>query len=384
MKSVLVIADDLTGAAEIAGIGLRYGLAAHMARDVPPPWRKGLTVIDTDTRLLAAEEAAKRVRHLLSRLGTSHFDLVYKKVDSVMRGPVLAELEAVMASLRQRGALLAPQNPSRGRIIRNGEYRIDGMPLYATAFANDPEYPARSAQVLDLLGESSRYATGYADPGEPILPDGITICGGWEVDDLQHWAAKAGGDLLPAGGGDFFEAMLQRRGFEAIGLMSPALPRGSVLLVCGSTSAYGRDVMARAEHSNMPICEMPDDLFDDPHSESPWIEKWASEVSSAIAHQNRALMIITQPIDPSPGVPQKLAEVVSQVVQQVLARQPVDNLLMEGGATGSAVCRKMQWHTFRVIGELAVGVVLMEIPNAPVKNIVVKPGSYKWPDAVWH
>ncbi len=384
MKSVLVIADDFTGAAEIAGIGLRYGLPAHMARDVPPPWRKGLTVIDTDTRLLPPEEAYKRVQHLLSRLSTSHFDLVYKKVDSVMRGPVLAELEAVMSSLRRPGVLLAPQNPSRGRIIRGGEYRIGGAPLYATAFANDPEYPARTAQVLELLGKSARYATAYADPGDPVLQDGITICGGWELDDLQHWAAKAGARLLPAGGGDFFEAMLQRSGFEAIGLRAPALPQGSVLLVCGSTSAYGRDVMARAEHRGMAICPMPDELFNRPDPASKRVVSWASEIIASLRESGSALIIITHPIDPSGERPKRLTSVLAEVVGRVLREQPVDNLLMEGGATGSAVCRHMGWHTFRVVGELAVGVVLMEIFEAPVRNVVVKPGSYRWPEAVWH
>ena len=50
MNSILVIADDLTGAAEIAGIGHYYGLPTRVIRDRPARRESGLTVADTDSR----------------------------------------------------------------------------------------------------------------------------------------------------------------------------------------------------------------------------------------------------------------------------------------------------------------------------------------------
>ena len=47
---ILVIADDLSGAAELTGIGARHGLAARLERDAPIAVHDGLTVLDTDTR----------------------------------------------------------------------------------------------------------------------------------------------------------------------------------------------------------------------------------------------------------------------------------------------------------------------------------------------
>ena len=63
-----------------------------------------------------------------------------------------------------------------------------------------------------------------------------------------------------------------------------------------------------------------------------------------------------------------------------------DNLLLEGGATASAVCRRMNWHQFDVEGEFAPGVVQMHALGADGSTghrLVIKPGSYPWPDAVW-
>ena len=50
MTRVLVIADDLSGAAEIAGVGLRYGLPTRLLRERPVECGEGLTVIDSDSR----------------------------------------------------------------------------------------------------------------------------------------------------------------------------------------------------------------------------------------------------------------------------------------------------------------------------------------------
>lgn len=86
----IVIADDLTGAAELGGVAWRYGLTAEV-HAVPGESRSAeVTAIDTDSRGCAGEEAARRVEQTIR--GVAGQSWVYKKVDSVLRGPVLAEL----------------------------------------------------------------------------------------------------------------------------------------------------------------------------------------------------------------------------------------------------------------------------------------------------
>src|SRR5437868_15286782 len=108
MMRALVIADDLTGAAEIAGVGLRYGLPTRLGRASVDRCEAGLTVVDTDSRLLAKDEAAKRVREFVANLSVADFDLIYKKTDSVLRGPMVAEVEALMKAFDRPAALLVP------------------------------------------------------------------------------------------------------------------------------------------------------------------------------------------------------------------------------------------------------------------------------------
>ena len=68
--------------------------------------------------------------------------------------------------------LLATANPERGRIIRDGNYYVDGVPLHQTAFASDPEYPRATSAVRELLGQpgpplgewQSRYSAWLREP----------------------------------------------------------------------------------------------------------------------------------------------------------------------------------------------------------------------------
>lgn len=284
-----------------------------------------------------------------------------------------------MAALGKTRVLLVPQNPSRGRTVRAGRYAIDGVALDQTAFALDPEYPCHTAQVLDLLGRSSLTPTQVIEPGEAMPERGILFGGAEHADDVAAWAARLDGQTLPAGGADFFQAFL-----EHAGLIPVPLPRcepggGRVLAVCGSASAPGRQAVAQAQRDGAPVCAMPDAVFALPHTEAQALESWCADIVRALQTQQRAVIALCQPIALDPSRPQRLTEIVADVVSRVLAACKVDELLLEGGATASAIVRRMDWHAFAVCGELAPGVVQMRAAAGSAPLLTLKPGSYPWP-----
>ncbi len=104
---MLVIADDLSGAVEVAAVlGLKRIALGHADGDV----------VDLDTRALPPEQAARRVRELDGRI-------TFKKIDSLLRGNVVAELEALSGTL-----IVAPALPVEGRTVRNGILHVHGVP----------------------------------------------------------------------------------------------------------------------------------------------------------------------------------------------------------------------------------------------------------------
>lgn len=361
MERLLVIADDFSGAAEIAGIGLRHGIPTRLSREPLARSEPGLIVLDTDSRDQSEADASDTVKRFVEPLEPSQFDLIFKKTDSALRGPIRAEIQRLLDWTGRDSAMFVPQNPSRGRTIRDGIYRIDGVPLDQTAFAHDPQHPARSARVSELLSLESVAQ--------------ITVGEAETVQDVQRHAGALRMDMLPAGGADWFTSILSHRGYTASHPMLTRLPSGSALFVCGSASDYSRRLIELLRQQQTPACVMP-------HNDFP-ARDWADAASRALRDSGRALMCIDRPIDRSPGAAQRFQTVLSDAVANVLSQRRVDILLLEGGATASAVCSRMGWTAFAIEAELSPGIVMMRTGAAPGQALVVKPGSYPWPSFVF-
>ena len=187
---IVVLADDFSGAAEIAGIAFRFGLTVELRTDASPESTTDVLVVDTDTRSYSHAKAKTEFNLVLSRLKQMNPIWIYKKTDSVMRGPVLEEIIETMNAFNKKLCLLLPANPEKNRIISNGHYFIDGDLLNYTAFAHDPEYPAKTADVLELLGESKQIASCVRKADQQLPNEGIVICEAENTVDVQKWTEK--------------------------------------------------------------------------------------------------------------------------------------------------------------------------------------------------
>lgn len=186
---IAILADDFSGAAELAGIAAARGFSAEVQTVFDPASEADVIAIDTDTRRLCENEATEIVRSLTKRLLSANPKWIYKKTDSVLRGHVRAEIEAILDATGLADCVFIPANPSKDRLIRDGRYFINGIPLDETVFARDPDHPRRSAVVRELLGDSGCIQT----------PDVRTIA------DLDR---SIGPGTLAAGAADFFAARL--------------------------------------------------------------------------------------------------------------------------------------------------------------------------------
>jgi len=378
---LLAIADDLTGAAEIAGVGLRHGLSVQLVRH--EPYTRGadtdLTVIDTDSRQCTGEEAAARVTRVMQYVESTSGVRVYKKIDSLLRGRVAAETTALLAATGCARALVVPQNPALGRAIRDGRYLVNGVPLPATAIGRTVEHPVQSAHVTQLLGHAahavwSRPAAQWPRAGL-LVPDGATVA------DIEALAAALDETTLPCGGGAFFAAWLTC----ALGLPTPVEasepPAASLhappLWVCGTASPAGRDTAQRLRREGVPLHAMPRRVFEG-DDDAGALESWADGVMAALEHGPAAIIIGHEVVDDA-GAASRLTAALATVVARVLRRCAVDVLCVEGGATAAAVSDSLAWRGFTVEHEVAPGVVRLRADEPRAPPMIVKPGSYAWP-----
>ena len=230
---IVVIADDITGAAEIAGIGHNYGLKVILTRNINISLPQcDLLVIITNTRSLNEETAIEHTRYIGNKLKTLNPDFIFKKTDSVLRGHVAAELNTLLSETGKKRALLLPANPSLGRKIINGKYYINGESIINTAFSYDPEYPAKSDSVLDILGDGVLIDYNYTDTNQGTK----IFVGNLETEEeLREYCKMIDKDVIPAGGASFFRAYLSEiHNLSEIKSDYNDLSVNQMLMICGS------------------------------------------------------------------------------------------------------------------------------------------------------
>lgn len=139
MAKILIIADDLTGAADCGVVFAGRGMEAMVVPGRPgedaavcgPVAKAEVLAIDADTRGLAGQRAAEAVALIVSQYGDCG-GLIFKKVDSTLRGNVAPELAAVLRAWRTKVAagervamLFAPAFPAHGRTTVMGRQWVN-------------------------------------------------------------------------------------------------------------------------------------------------------------------------------------------------------------------------------------------------------------------
>src|SRR5258708_4655615 len=156
---VLIVADDLTGAMDSAGpfaaLGIETWVVAVPMRCDPACLKSARVVsVNTDTRHLSAHLAASRLREIVDHLGAGGFDVVVKKIDSTLRGNVVAETLALLDLSGRHEAVVAAAFPAQGRTVRAGIVHVDGKPLAQTAFSKDALSPPPLAPLQQVFAEA--------------------------------------------------------------------------------------------------------------------------------------------------------------------------------------------------------------------------------------
>ena len=379
-----VIADDLTGAAELGAVGLRLGLRAEIVLGGRPDRTADLVCVDTDSRSCAPAEAARRAAAAAKLLRDFGARWIYKKVDSVLRGNVIAEVEAVMRELGFNRALLLPANPALGRVIRDGQYFVQGKPLHRTEFAKDPEYPRRTAQVLRLLGAPQHYLLRLAN-GEFTVPENTLLIGQTDVSaKVQAWARAREDTLLSVGGSEFFGALLAE---EPNGVRPPAVEEfqfgeGRQLFICGTASKAGQHLVRSARKAQVPVFTLPRELMWGKEFTAGAREVISQRVVQAFANARRVVLGVGLPPVCDVSVARRLSGNLVELAVLILARVELKHIFAEGGATSAELVRRMKWRRLEVRREWAPGVATLAVAEKNPLWLTIKPGSYSWP-AAW-
>jgi D-threonate/D-erythronate kinase len=389
MPEILILADDLTGAADCAGGCAAAGLETLvlLAPDVPAEATPTVIAIDLDTREQPAREAGVMMTRALERVWDATIKVIYHKIDSTLRGPWAHAVAAAANSLGTAvGAppliLVAPAFPARGRITRAGRVLVQApsaghesaSPGAPVGDAGEIAAPLKERGLnVHCLDRAEFNAPGLAEQFGALARARVDaiVCDAETEQDLAALAAAglaSGLPLLWVGSAGLMRPLAAA--FAPAGRLPATLPvvRGPLLFVIGSAAAVARaQFEALAAEAQIAALSLgAEDLT------SPGGHLGAALEAALGRGTDTALMIEEarpgqMPLRLDPGWAARLADIAAPHLAGV------GGLVATGGETARRLLNRAGICAIKLGGEVEVGVPWGIALGDRVGQVVIDP-----------
>ncbi len=380
---IIILADDLTGAADAGGIFGDLGLTAivNLGSSVSHPG--DVVVINTHSRHLSLKEACQKNISAIQSLPNPEKSLssgwIYKKIDSTLRGHPGAELRAIMGALNCTLALVAPAFPDQGRTTVNARQWVDGQPLESTPFKKQlpssslqtlfaPNSQAHQIKCIDLssVRQGAEFVTRLLKEHFPT----IFIADAETEEDLRTLATAAIAENIRLLCGS---AGLSRALGQVLILRSTApapdvpLPKGGpIFIIAGSLHPATHH---QVEHLTRSGTKMLSPVA---------LDMWTAQ--SVVLHLSKSqdVLLSTQNIESFKADSQKIVQSLRWLTTQVMEEVRIGGLILTGGDTALGVLQSIQCQTLWLHGEIEPGIPWGQLLGGshPGLAVVTKAGGF--------
>lgn len=403
-----VIADDYTGASDVAGTLVNAGMRVIQTFGIPDPSLQlhyvDCIVVSLKTRSLPAPEAVEQSLSAARALKARGVQQLYFKYcstfDSTAEGNIGPVADALRREFVQGGqvTVVAPGTPALQRTVYNGVLFAGPDLLQESSMRNHPLTPMADSNVPRLLRTQTAAAVGHV--GYSAIEAGVaavrsqfqslgTEAGYAVVDTLNdsHLAvlgAAAVDHPLVTGGSGLVGGLAAARGSsaqpESPGVVRPAGPAAVVAGSCSEMTNAQIDTFRRVRP-----CFLVDPVA---------IADGQDVVAEALLFARENLLDGPVLIY-STGSPKEVARTQRQLGQARAAGIIEDSLstiaegliglgcrqlIVAGGETSGAVVRKLGITTALVGKEVSPGVPWLTTDTAPALSILLKSGNLGAPE----
>jgi uncharacterized protein YgbK (DUF1537 family) len=361
-----VLADDLTSAGDGAGPFRALGISASIfLGEVEGDLRAGVSAVDVNTRSQDAGIAVSETVRCMQRIKNA--DVLFKTVDSTLRGHVVAEIEAALAESGRTTAVIAPAFPAEGRTTQSGVQLLDGVPVSETHFGLDAANPAKESNLKKLFPQANLIdaATSW---NHRVGKERILIADAHSDADLDllvgHPDSLA--DVLWVGSPGLAAAIAKRCAASSVAVPLPASrPSTRVLIVVGSLHPSSREqldvVLGLTSAGQRSTAALPGSKA----------ELVASVIEELSANGYSALH--------DPFAAHTTAEAddwLASTVQELFAADAFDALILTGGQTARSVLDRLGSRQIDVLSEPEPGITLGILDHPVHVPVLIKAGGF--------
>ncbi|PDT90278.1 serine kinase [Bradyrhizobium sp. Y36] len=408
------IADDYTGASDLANTLMRAGLRTVQTIGVPSDDlalpEVDAVVVSLKSRSIEAGLAVSRSRAadkwLRSRGARHVLFKICSTFDSTDAGNIGPVMDALRADCGEGAVLVTPAFPETGRTVYQGNLFVGAVPLNESPLKDHPLNPMHDSNLVRVLARQSKTQIGLVDLATvargadavrarlaELAAQGI---GAAVIDavfdrDLETIGLVAGEHRLSVGASGIGLGLA--RALVSTGKVKPAAASaeagaavgGTAACLAGSCSQATLKQIASAEKV-MPVLHLdPDRILTGP-SETQRALDWARPrlaegplliASSSTPDQVAALQARHGRDAAGHAIEQAMADIAENLVKSGVRR-----LIVAGGETSGAVVDRLQIPGFLVGAEIAAGVPVLRAVGAEAGDMLLalKSGNFGGPE----
>jgi len=397
MPTQVIIADDLTGAMDTGVLFARKyprvsvlfdkNFIDEMAR------QNDALIIDTESRNIPSENAYSIVREYVESLSDTGSELIYKKIDSTLRGNIGRELEAILDTGAFDMIALAPALTLNGRTTLNGCHYLNGRLLTESDLASDPFSPVKSSYIPDIVKGQTVLNTSVVSLKDIRAGNGflsevlnnlhingcrIAVMDAETEGDLDNIVKALGVSklkVLPCGSAGLFSRMFaagesdNRTYTEESGMdncrQSHIKKDKPLVVLSGSPAKISKLQIAYAQNNGEYVVKLDGDRI-------------IATEAMASAEINRVKNLALQTLgtggniiidaagagkndlnEAFSGRPEKLLEAsrklqnaIACIAEEIAGNAEISGMLIFGGDTALSICRRLGAKALRIMGEV--------------------------------
>ncbi|NHB95574.1 3-oxo-tetronate kinase [Photorhabdus stackebrandtii] len=385
-----VIADDFTGATDIAGFMVQSGWRVIQLLDTPDEntfisQDIDAIIISLKSRSCPVDEAVnsalKSCRWLHQRAGCQQIFFKYcSTFDSTSKGNIGPVTDALMDALKTNITLISPALPVNGRTVIHGHLFVNGQLLNESGMQHHPVTPMTDANLLRLIEQQAQGKAGLVDlicihQGEQAIRDRLNhlqqqgiryaVTDAMTMNDLLPTARAASELKLVTGGSGLGAALASIDTGKPLiprqpeGATPPAQNRRTVIF-SGSCSAMTNQQVAQyqklapAKALNIGSC------INDPQ----YAEQLVTWIIQQSENSLAPMLYTTQPPETLQKIQQQYgAAIASEAIENTfsdvaknLHQQGFNTFIVAGGETAGKIVQSLNIRQFSIGAPIAPGV----------------------------
>ncbi|RTE93876.1 3-oxo-tetronate kinase [Bradyrhizobium sp. LVM 105] len=408
------IADDYTGASDLANTLTRAGLRTVQTIGVPSDDlalpEVDAVVVSLKSRSIEAGLAVSRSRAAdkwLRSRGAGHVLFkICSTFDSTDAGNIGPVMDALRADSGEGAVLVTPAFPETGRTVYQGNLFVGAVPLNESPLKDHPLNPMHDSNLVRVLARQSRTQIGLVDlatvtRGAEAVRARLAELAGKGIGaaiidavfdrDLETIGLVAGEHRLSVGASGIGLGLA--RALVSTGKVKPgaassesaAAVGGPAACLAGSCSQATLQQIANAERI-MPVLHLDQDRIITGANEAERALDWARPrladgpvliASSAKPEDVAALQARHGRDAAGHAIEQAMADIAENLVKAGVRR-----LIVAGGETSGAVVDRLEIPGFLVGAEIAAGVPVLRAVGAAAGEMLLalKSGNFGGPE----